>query len=82
MMYVENCEADDIIATLVKEQKEDLYLIVSGDKEIKIQKLDTVIQEDTPSSMMWNIVIGMGVLALLAVLGGFIYEMVNERQIV
>ena len=56
--------------------------IVSGDKEIKIQKLDTVIQEHTPSSMMWNIVIGMGVLALLAVLGGFIYEMVNERQIV
>ena len=33
MMYVENCEADDIIATLCKQQTEDLYLIVSGDKD-------------------------------------------------
>jgi len=32
-MYVENCEADDIIATLCKQQTEDLYLIVSGDKD-------------------------------------------------
>jgi hypothetical protein len=33
VMYVENSEADDIIATLVKEQTEDLYLIISGDKD-------------------------------------------------
>jgi 5'-3' exonuclease len=32
-MYVEKCEADDIIATLVKEQKDEKYLIVSGDKD-------------------------------------------------
>jgi hypothetical protein len=32
-MYVENSEADDIIATLVKQQTEDLYLIISGDKD-------------------------------------------------
>jgi 5'-3' exonuclease len=33
VMYVEKCEADDIIATLVKEQKDEKYLIVSGDKD-------------------------------------------------
>ena len=33
VMYVENSEADDIIATLVKQQTEDLYLIISGDKD-------------------------------------------------
>jgi len=33
MMYVEKCEADDIIATLCKQQTEDKYLIISGDKD-------------------------------------------------
>ena len=33
VMYVENSEADDIIATLCKQQTEDLYLIISGDKD-------------------------------------------------
>jgi 5'-3' exonuclease len=33
MIHVENCEADDIIAILCKEQKEALYLIISGDKD-------------------------------------------------
>jgi len=33
VMYVKNCEADDIIATLVKEQTENKYLIISGDKD-------------------------------------------------
>jgi len=33
MMYVEKCEADDIIAILCKQQTEDKYLIISGDKD-------------------------------------------------
>ena len=33
VMYVENSEADDIIASIIKLQEEDLYLIVSGDKD-------------------------------------------------
>ena len=32
-MYVENSEADDIIATLIKLQEDDIYLVVSGDKD-------------------------------------------------
>ena len=33
ILHVEKCEADDIIATLCAQQTEDLYLIVSGDKD-------------------------------------------------
>ena len=33
VMYVENSEADDIIATIIKLQEEDKYLIISGDKD-------------------------------------------------
>ena len=33
VMYVENSEADDIIASIIKLQEEDIYLIVSGDKD-------------------------------------------------
>ena len=33
MCIRDSCEADDIIAILCKEQKEDLYLIISGDKD-------------------------------------------------
>ena len=33
VMYVENSEADDIIATLIKLQEDDIYLVVSGDKD-------------------------------------------------
>ena len=33
MMYVENSEADDLIATIIKMQEEDKYLVVSGDKD-------------------------------------------------
>ncbi len=33
VMHVENAEADDIIATLIKQREEDKYLIVSGDKD-------------------------------------------------
>ena len=32
-MYVENSEADDLIATIIKLQEEDKYLIISGDKD-------------------------------------------------
>ena len=33
VMYVENSEADDIIASIIKLQEETIYLIVSGDKD-------------------------------------------------
>ena len=33
VMYVENTEADDIIAILIKQQSEEKYLVVSGDKD-------------------------------------------------
>ena len=43
-MYVENCEADDIIAVLTKHSKEPV-LIVSGDKDFQqLQKYDYVKQ--------------------------------------
>ena len=45
VMYVENSEADDIIATLVAQQTEDLYLIISGDKDfIQLQHYGNVYQ--------------------------------------
>ena len=45
VMYVENSEADDIIATLVKQQTESKYLIVSGDKDfVQLQHYDNVYQ--------------------------------------
>lgn len=43
-MYVERCEADDIIAVLSKHIKEDI-LIISGDKDFQqLQTLDNVMQ--------------------------------------
>ena len=43
-MYVENCEADDIIAILTKHATEDV-MIVSGDKDFQqLQKYDYVRQ--------------------------------------
>ena len=43
-MYVERCEADDIIAVLSKHIQEDI-LIISGDKDFQqLQSLDNVIQ--------------------------------------
>ena len=45
VMYVENSEADDIIATLVKQQTESKYLIVSGDKDfVQLQHYGNVYQ--------------------------------------
>jgi hypothetical protein len=45
VMYIENAEADDIIATLVSEQKENVYLIISGDKDfIQLQHYGNVYQ--------------------------------------
>jgi len=45
VMYVENAEADDIIATLVKMREEDKYLIISGDKDfIQLQHYGDVYQ--------------------------------------
>ena len=45
VMYVKNCEADDIIATLVKQQTESKYLIVSGDKDfVQLQHYGNVYQ--------------------------------------
>jgi 5'-3' exonuclease len=45
VMYVENSEADDIIATLVKLREEDKYLIISGDKDfIQLQHYGDVYQ--------------------------------------
>ena len=45
VLHVDKCEADDIIATLVKEQTEDLYLIISGDKDfIQLQHYGNVYQ--------------------------------------
>ena len=45
VMYVENSEADDIIATLVKLREEDKYLIISGDKDfVQLQHYGDVYQ--------------------------------------
>ena len=45
VLHIEKCEADDIIATLVKQQTEDLYLIISGDKDfIQLQHYGDVYQ--------------------------------------
>ena len=45
VMYVENSEADDIIATLIKLQEDDIYLVVSGDKDfIQLHQSDNVKQ--------------------------------------
>ena len=45
VLSVEKAEADDIIATLVKQQKEPKYIIISGDKDfIQLQKFDGVYQ--------------------------------------
>ena len=45
VMYVENSEADDIIATLIKQQTESKYLIVSGDKDfVQLQHYGNVYQ--------------------------------------
>ena len=45
VLHIEKCEAADIIATLVKQQTEDLYLIISGDKDfIQLQHYGNVYQ--------------------------------------
>ena len=45
VLHVDKTEADDIIATLVAQQKEDLYLIISGDKDfIQLQHYGNVYQ--------------------------------------
>ena len=47
-MYVENSEADDIIATLIKLQEDDIYLVVSGDKDfIQLHHYGNVYQWST-----------------------------------
>lgn len=44
-MHVDNSEADDIIATLIKMREEDKYLIISGDKDfIQLQHYGDVYQ--------------------------------------
>ncbi len=45
VLHVDKTEADDIIATLVAKQTEDLYLIISGDKDfIQLQHYGNVYQ--------------------------------------
>ena len=45
VLHVEKTEADDIIATLVAQQTENLYLIISGDKDFQqLQKYPSVSQ--------------------------------------
>ena len=45
VLHIDKAEADDIIATLVKQQTEDLYLIISGDKDfIQLQHYGNVYQ--------------------------------------
>jgi len=45
VMYGENAEADDIIATLVNKQEDPIYLIISGDKDfIQLQHHGNVYQ--------------------------------------
>ena len=48
VLHIEKTEADDIIATLVAQQTEDLYLIISGDKDfIQLQHYGNVYQFST-----------------------------------
>ena len=45
VLHIDKAEADDIIATLVAQQTEDLYLIISGDKDfIQLQHYGNVYQ--------------------------------------
>src|SRR6056300_1203675 len=45
VMYVERCEADDIIATLVQHNNNEPIMIISGDKDfIQLQKYENVKQ--------------------------------------
>ena len=45
VLHVDKCEADDIIGTLCAQQTEDLYLIISGDKDfIQLQHYGNVYQ--------------------------------------
>ena len=45
VLHIDKTEADDIIASLVKQQTEDLYLIISGDKDfIQLQHYGNVYQ--------------------------------------
>ena len=45
ILYVEKCEADDIIATLISLREENMYLIISGDKDfIQLQHYGDVYQ--------------------------------------
>jgi len=45
VLHVDKCEADDVIATLCAQQTEDLYLIISGDKDfIQLQHYGNVYQ--------------------------------------
>ena len=51
-MYVERCEADDIIAVLSKVIKEDV-LIISGDKDFQqLQKYDNITQSPNLNRMI------------------------------
>ena len=45
VLHIEKAEADDVIATLCAQQTEDLYLIISGDKDfIQLQHYGNVYQ--------------------------------------
>ena len=45
VLHVDKCEADDIIGTLCAQQTEDLYLIISGDKDfIQLHRFTNVTQ--------------------------------------
>ena len=45
VLHIDKCEADDIIGTLCAQQTEDLYLIISGDKDfIQLQHYGNVYQ--------------------------------------
>ncbi len=45
VLHVEKCEADDIIATLISLREENMYLVVSGDKDfIQLQHYGDVYQ--------------------------------------
>ena len=45
VLHIDKCEADDIIGTLCKQQEDDIYLIISGDKDfIQLQHYGNVYQ--------------------------------------
>jgi len=48
VMHVEKAEADDLIATLVNHKKDDMFLIISGDKDFIQLQIHSYVKQYSP----------------------------------